>query len=60
MKILNKSWKKLWPAVCPTEETTSEDLSQTSGESCVADDDLLQMFGRISGCSDVDIKDVSG
>ena len=40
-------------------EMASEDSLQRSGESCVADEDLLQMFGRISGCSDVDIEDVS-
>lgn len=50
---LKKSWKKLWPAICATNEMASDDLVQ------VAADDLLQMLGTISGCSDVDMEDVS-
>lgn len=52
-KIFKKSWKKLGPVICSTNEMGSDDLVQ------VAADDRLQMLGTINGCSDVDMEDVS-
>lgn len=53
-ETLIKSWKKLWPGVCDLpENNTIEEEEKTSVE-----EDFIDIFKNIDGCSDVDEEDI--